>query len=477
MLPFTITSPESVGIPSESITSLLEELQQNHVPMHSILIARYGKLVFETYFSPCKKDELHRMFSISKSFTSLAIGLLAEEQRICLDDKIIQYFPEYVPEHPHPWLANMTIRDMLTMQTCHSSTTYKIDPNKNWVESFFTTKPTHPSGGVFLYDTSSSHTLCALVEKLTKMPIIEYLKQKVLLQIGCSKQSYFLTDPFGTSMGGTGLMMSSRDLMRLALLISNHGQTLEGLQLLLESYLKEATACQTDTQLTAPSLEESQGYGYQFWRIRHNGFACYGMGGQYAIFLPDYDLVFVTTADTQEQKGGNQFIFNAFYHNILPALSNHALPENKTAQQILSKQSNQLSLPIVQGEVTSELAASISGRTFHFEESAPFDQCMLQFHSDQTGFLQLHIKDNWYKIPFGIGKLVTGVFPIYNQRYAGSGAWTATDSFYFKCQLIDECVGSVHFYFSFSEFQLSLFMKKAVEDSFSEFQGFVIGKL
>lgn len=474
---FITTSPESVGIPSNSISSLLEELQENQVPMHSILIARYGKPVFETYFSPCKEDELHRMFSISKSFTSLAIGLLAEEGRLNLDDNIIQYFPEYTPEHPHPWLAHMTIRNMLTMQTCHSSTTYKINPHKNWVESFFTTAPTHPSGGVFLYDTSSSHTLCALVEKLTKMPMIEYLKEKVLLHIGCSKESYFLTDPFGTSMGGSGLMMSSRDLMRLSILIANNGRTLEGKQFIPESYLKEATSCQIDNQLTAPSLEESQGYGYQFWRTRHNGFACYGMGGQYAIFLPDYDLIFVTTADTQEQKTGNQLIFNAFYHNILPALSDSPLPENPIAQQTLSRQCSQLSLPIVRGNLTSKFVSQISGRTFFLSESSFFDQCILQFYPNQTGVFQFHVNNTWYDIPFGIGKLITGNFPIYHQRYAASGAWTTPNSFYFKCQLIDECVGSVHFYFSFSENQLSLFMKKAVEDSFSEFQGFINGRL
>lgn len=73
----------------------------------------------------------------------------------------------------------MTIRDILNMQTCHTSTTYKIDPTKKWVESFFTTTPSHPSGTIFLYDTSSSHTLCVLVEKLTHMPMIEYLKKKV----------------------------------------------------------------------------------------------------------------------------------------------------------------------------------------------------------------------------------------------------------------------------------------------------------
>ncbi len=474
MIPLTITSPESMGVPSESIHSFLKELQQNQISMHSLLIARHSNLIFETYFSPCKKDELHRMFSISKSFCSLAIGLLTEEGRLTLDDKIVQYFPEYIPNNPLPWLMNMTIRDMLKMQTCHTTTTYKIDPCKNWVESFFTTKPTHPSGEIFLYDTSSSHTLCALVEKLTGMPIIEYLKEKVFNPIGCSKDSYFLSDPFGTSMGGSGLMMSSRDLMRISILISNHGRTPDGIQLLPEFYLKEATSFQTDTQLMAASLEESQGYGYQFWMTRHNGFVCYGMGGQYALFLPDYDLILVTTADTQEQKYGNQLIFHAFYRNILPALSDKPLPENKNAQQILTEECKHLSLPLIKGEFTSPIANSISGHVFHMTD-CPLNQCSIHFQSDHTGNFRFYMNDRWHTIPFGIGHLVTDHFPIYNQRYAGCGAWTEEHAFYLKCQLIDECVGTFHFYFSFANNHLTLFMKKTVEDSFLEFQGFFTG--
>lgn len=478
MIPLTLVSPESMGVTSESIHSFLEELSQSRIPMHSLLIARRNRLIFETYFSPCQKDELHRMFSISKSFSSLAIGLLAEEGNIHLDDTIIQYFPEYAPKNAHPWLANMTIRDMLKMQTCHTTTTYKINPHKNWVESFFTTKPSHPSGEVFLYDTSSSHTLCALVEKLTKMPLIEYLKKKILNPIGCSGDAYFLSDPFGTSMGGTGLMMSSRDLMRVSILISNHGRTPDGLQLLPEAYLKEATSWQTDTQLTAPSLEESQGYGYQFWRTRHNGFVCYGMGGQYALFLPDYDLILVTTADTQEQKYGNQLIFNAFYRHILPALSDHSLPENREATQLLEKTCCRLSLPIVKGNLTSSFAHTISKHTLIVSESnAPFSQCSIILNEDQTGSLCLYWNNTWYKISFGIGKLVTGIFPIYNQYYAASAAWTEETSLYLNCQLIDQYVGMIHFYFYFGENHFTLFMKKTVEDSFSEFQGFFTGTI
>ena len=67
---------------------------------------------------------------------------------------------------------------MLMMRTCHASTTYKVDMKSDWVESFFIVPPTHKPGTVFHYDTSAAHVLCALVEKLTHMPMLDYMKEK-----------------------------------------------------------------------------------------------------------------------------------------------------------------------------------------------------------------------------------------------------------------------------------------------------------
>ncbi len=106
-----------------------------------------------------------------------------------------------------------------------------------------------------------------------------------------------LKDPFGISMGGSGLMAKPRDLLLFAQLIMNGGSQ-NGKQLLPKDYIHEALSHQSDTMVTMPVLEERQGYGYQFWRIRNNGFACYGMGGQLAVCLPEQALILVTTADT-----------------------------------------------------------------------------------------------------------------------------------------------------------------------------------
>ena len=112
-------TPEATGVPSKAIFNFIKRLEDYQIPMHSLLLARQGKLIYEGYYAPYQGDTLHRMFSISKSFTSIAIGLLVQEGRISLDDRIIDYFPEKLPEEAS-LIAQMTIRNMLMMQTCHT---------------------------------------------------------------------------------------------------------------------------------------------------------------------------------------------------------------------------------------------------------------------------------------------------------------------------------------------------------------------
>ena len=327
----TITSttfPEAAGISASCIIDALREIDMREISMHSFLFCKDNCLVAEGYYAPVKCNDLHRMFSVTKSFVSIAIELLQEEGRLSLDDSIVKFFPEYIPNtsEAHPWLLATTIRDMLSMRSCHASTTYdKFSSKTDWVKSFFTVAPTHKPGTVFHYDTSSSHTLCALVEKLTGMKMLDYLRNKVLNEIGFSKEAYCLTDGFGVSMGGSGLMATSRDFMLFALLILNNGK-LNGKQYISADYIKEATSFQTATCVTGPVPSESQGYGLQFWIGEHSSIVCYGMGGQLAILLPEYNTAIVTTADTQGYQGGNQVIYDAIFRHILPELEKRQEP-------------------------------------------------------------------------------------------------------------------------------------------------------
>lgn len=541
----TITSttfPEATGISASCIMDALREIDARGISMHSFLFCKDNCLVAEGYYAPVKKNDLHRMFSVTKSFVSIAIRFLQEEGRLSLDDSIVKFFPEYVPNtsEAHPWLLATTIRDMLSMRSCHASTTYdKFSSKTDWVKSFFTVAPTHKPGTVFHYDTSSSHTLCALVEKLTGMKMLDYLRNKVLNEIGFSKEAYCLTDGFGVSMGGSGLMATSRDLMLFALLILNNGK-LNGKQYISADYIKESTSFQTATCVTGPVPSESQGYGLQFWIGEHGSIVCYGMGGQLAILLPEYNTAIVTTADTQGYQGGNQVIYDAIFRHILPELEKKKAPwtpsdEEKLAfEQFMSKLAMQ---PLNHNKAVSEawnnkfenvndintsfltnfrpIMSSFEG-TYVIKKASDaakaldkniinetiWDEISFEMSESMTSSctgkvsLKCHVfpsimdstLDSPVTFEFGFGALKEGTLnmtthmgnradePVpVSMRYAASAEWLSENMLYIRIHLLDTSVGSIHIQASFGESDVTVFLRKQEETLFGEFSGHLYG--
>lgn len=537
----TITSttfPEATGISASCIMDALCEIDTRGISMHSFLFCKDNCLVAEGYYAPVKKNDLHRMFSVTKSFVSIAIGFLQEEGRLSLDDSIVKFFPEYVPNtsEAHPWLLATTIRDMLSMRSCHASTTYdKFSSKTDWVKSFFTVAPTHKPGTVFHYDTSSSHTLCALVEKLTGMKMLDYLRNKVLNEIVFSKEAYCLTDGFGVSMGGSGLMATSRDLMLFALLILNNGK-LNGKQYISADYIKESTSFQTATCVTGPVPSESQGYGLQFWIGEHNSIVCYGMGGQLAILLPEYNTAIVTTADTQGYQGGNQVIYDAIFCHILPELEKRQSPwtpsdEEKLAfEQFMSKLAMR---PLNHNKAASEawnnkfenvndintsfltnfrpIMSSFEG-TYVIKKASDAAEALdkniinetiwdeISFEMSEpltpscTGKVSLkcHVfpskVDSPVTFEFGFGALKEGTLnmtthmgnradepvPV-SMHYAASAEWLSENMLYIRVHLLDTSVGSIHIQAVFGESDVTVFLRKQEETLFGEFSGHLYG--
>ena len=518
--------PQSVGLSASCIVDALREIDQKGIFMHSFLLWKDESLAAEGYYAPVKRDDLHRMFSVTKSFVSIAIGLLQEEGRLTLDDSIVTFFPEYVPDtaNVHPWLAATTIRDMLSMRSCHATTTYdKFSSKIDWVESFFTVPPTHKPGTIFHYDTSATHTLCALVEKLTGMTMLDYLRKKILDEIEFSKTAYCLTDGFGVSMGGSGLMATSRDLMLFALLILKQGK-LNGKQYVPADYIKEATSFQTSTCVTGPVPSESQGYGFQFWIGEHNSIVCYGMGGQLAILLPKFNTVIVTTADTQGYQGGNQVIYDAIFRHILPELEKRLAPWIPTDAEKCEFEQFMHGLamrPLQQrGGFTLETRnnkienVNDINRTFFrdfrsnmssFEEvSFEIKQEIGQALGKPLGTGKVALKGRISPSPmasrlmaspaetvvieFGIGALKEGILTmtthmgnrpdepvVVSMRYAASAAWLSENTLYIRVHLLDTCVGSIHIQAVFGDSDVTIFFRKQEETLFGEFSGHFYG--
>lgn len=509
---------------SEVLIRLLDRLQKTHIPLHSLHILHQGQTKLEAYYAPCYKGQLHRMFSVSKSLTALAILKLCEAGQISLEASICDYFPEYLTENTHPWIRQTTIRDMLMMRSCHASTTYKFHMEQDWVESFFTVSPTHKPGTVFHYDTSSSHTLCALAEKLTGHPMLDYLKDVLLRDIGWSEDSYMLTDPFGHSLGGSGLMATAEDLVLLGQFLLQEGR-FQGRQLLPKELLAESLSWQSATAVTGPITSECQGYGYFFWCGEHDARICYGMGGQLILCYPAYDLLVVTTADTQGMNGANQLIYDAVHEILLPELEISGakmknpeitaaksadaaaanVPETSAAgdpaRAALHQRLSQLVIEPVssifaQGcspslRAPSQPAASpsttpvsfldlrtdgrrISGQSYRIQGETPFTSLALELTAD-SGILHYTLDGTDCRLSFGLSRVVPCRFPIYDMFCASSGMWLDEHTFYIRTHLLDTSVGSVHFQLYFGEDDVTVFLKKQEETLFGEYSGHLYG--
>ena len=490
---FKKASPESKGIPSQHILQFLDDLEKKHIPMHSFLLLKEDVLLAEGYYSPYKKETLHRMFSISKSFTAIAVGILASEGKLSLSDPIINYFPEKVPMDVHPWIAELTIQNMLMMRTCHASTTYK-GTGADWVGSFFTTPPTHKSGTIFHYDTSAAHVLCALVERLSGMNMLDFLKDR-LSELDFSKDSYMLSDPEGISMGGSGLVATSMDVLKFGYLLLKEGN-INGKQLVPASFMKEATSCLTETAATGPIPSESCGYGYMIWQSEKGGYVLYGMGGQLVAVFPEEQLIFVTTADTQGISGGNQLIYDAFYTDIYePLRHKRDFTFSSEAASALQEKLQNLSLSplscFVAGKewkLFSPIMDKIQKKTFHIidpslksanqgQNVSVFNDFTFIFDKNEEAKLTFTLNGTFYHLSFAFGRLSEGIFPIYDLKYASSGVWLDENTLYLRFHIIDEYTGSVHMQFFFGENDLTVYMKKNEESCFEEFNGHFYGKV
>ena len=110
---FTFKSPEELGLDSKFVLQFLERMREYKVNLHSFMLARKGDILTEAYYKPFHKDFAHRIYSSSKTYVSIAVGMLIGEGRLGLNDKLVDYFPEYMDREQHKWMQECTVEDAL----------------------------------------------------------------------------------------------------------------------------------------------------------------------------------------------------------------------------------------------------------------------------------------------------------------------------------------------------------------------------
>ncbi len=471
MLPHAL--PESLGISPSVIADAIAYLEGQGVPMHSLIIARRGAIASEIYWNPWNRDKLHRVYSCTKSFISLAVSFMIDDGYITLDDHAADYFPEYLPSPVPHEIADMTIRDMLMMRTCHRKTTYKeggrgnFVPSfrKDWVRSFFQVAPDHEPGAFFIYDTSSPHVLGALCEKLTGRKLIDYLREKLFDALCVSDDTYFVLDPEGIPVGGSGLMIRPIDLLSVMDLIRCGGRGL-----INADYLKEATSALSETETGSSGIEADRkcGYGYQFWRMSRNAYAMVGLGGQFAVAVPDKEMTIVTTADTQMNPGWDQDIMRAIWM-IADSVTSDSIPEDRAGSERLGRMIPGLRIPVSKGKAADSV---YYGKEFIFGENM-LSLTSLSFTEDS---FRMRVGGTEYSFSYASGENAENAFPVDSMSpcYA-SGGWLRDGTFALYVQFSGEEEGTLRVQLGFREDRVSVIMHLNGEISLEGFEGVASG--
>ena len=478
-------SIRSAGLEPENIQKFLAAMRRDHINLHSVLIQRGNRLVYEKYWAPFAADTPHRMYSVTKSFVSMAIGCLLDEGKIALDDPIVRYFPDKLPQEVSPLLARQTIRDMLTMRTCFAGGNWFRPGVVDRTAFYFSQKPQKPAGTVYFYDSTGSYILGVLAERLSGMKLIDYMKLKFLNRIGGFESARILETPDGTAWGDSAMVCTPRALMNFARLVMNLGQW-EGEQLISRDYVQAAIARQTDNNSGDSDHHNGFGYGYQIWRTEQNGFSFNGMGSQFAVCVPDRDLIFVCTGDTQLTSGyDNPVIFRS----VFDCLAN---PEKEGVEGLVDLNA-QDALPVARGEKTSPFMEKINGAEFICEENEMgITRFRLEWDEKGQGAFLYENAQGEKTLPFGMKENWFGGFPQlgysndrgnvheitdFRYRCAVSGGWIEEKKLQLRVQVIDRYFGMLYITIGFRDEKLAgVRMLKCAEDFFNEYNGWAIAR-
>jgi len=331
-------TPESQGISSDAIRAFVEAADRDVKSMHSFMLVRHGKVVAECWWKPHGADVPHVMHSLSKSFTSTAVGLAIAEGKLSLDDEVLKFFAEDAPAEPSKNLKAMRVRDLLIMSTGHTDELKLRELKEPWVKAFLAHPVPHKPGTHFMYNTPATYMQSAIVQKVTGQTVLDYLRPRLFEPLGIENPEW-PTSPQGITQGGFGLKVRTEDVAKLGQLYLQKGQW-EGKQLVPAEWVAMATAKQTSNG-SNPKSDWDQGYGFQFWRCRNGAYRGDGANGQYCIVLPEQDVVIAITADTRNM----QLPLDLIWDKVLPAFGSEALPENEEAGRKLKALFGGLAVP------------------------------------------------------------------------------------------------------------------------------------
>ena len=439
------TSPESQGVLSSGILDFLKAIKESGLEWHSFMVLRHGNVVAEGWWKPFDASYKHTLYSLSKSFTSSAIGFLVTEGKITVEDPVLKYFPQDAPAMPSEYLKAMKIKHLLTMNTGHEKEANLRASTDTWVKTFLHHEVKFEPGTHFLYNTPATYMLGAIIHKVTGQTLEEYLKPRLFEPLSIEGYDWEKS-PQGLNTAGYGLRVKTEDIARFGQLYLQKGQ-LQGKKILPEAWINEATNKQTTSQ--TGDNDWSQGYGYQFWRCKPGFYRGDGAFGQFCMVMPEYDAVLVMTSESFNLQKS----MNVAYDTLLPAFKSTPQTETPSVLATLKAEIAALSLPVVKGKTSSTLMSKYSDKVFKVEKNEYglqrvgfglfADAGVMRVDYDGKGFHKIGFGWEQWKVSKNSEK---NPFPVANRTHipskiAATGTWINENTLQINLKFVEAVHG------------------------------------
>jgi CubicO group peptidase (beta-lactamase class C family) len=454
--PLKRSNPEAEGIPSTAVLEFIRALERHVHPTDAVqgfMLLRHGNVAAEGWWAPYEAQSPHPLYSLSKSFTSTAIGLAVQEGLLTVNDPVLNFFPDEAPPNPSQNLRAMRVRHLLSMNTGHKEDTtaqvfqhlhqvspfgpwlhkqnysdkHKQEPEEeNWPKVFLSLPVEYEPGTWFVYNTAATYLLSAILTKLTGESLVEYLEPRLFAPLGIEKPNWE-TDPRGIILGGTGLHAKTEDIARFGQMYLQRGMW-DGKRIVPEEWIAEATKTHSDNSNTQTNPDWTAGYGYQFWRCRPNCYRGDGAFGQYCVVMPEQDAVLAMIGGLQNM----QTILDKVWQHLLPAMEPKTLPADPKGYGALREKLAALSLPLPEGQPASSTMGQWSGETYQLEDNfLKLDRITIDFGGDHSRLI-LRDERGDHTIQVGYDAWQQGItnFRGYaDEPVSAAGAWIAEDCY------------------------------------------------
>lgn len=422
------STPEREGLSSLHIQEFFDTLMQDsRTEVHSCIVMRHGHVVAEMYPQPWRKDYRHTTYSISKTFTSVAVGMCIADSLIALGDTIGKFLS--IPSHASQGIRAITVRDLLTMQSGIPVDTKMRIHETQWLRTYLSKKPTSAPGTRWAYDSIMSYLLSAIVQKATGQTLMDFLQERLFHPLGIT-DALWEESPEGITCGGWGLYIRPEAMAAFGQFLLNKGQW-HGKQLLASSWVDE---------MMKPQSVNGR-YSYHIWQTKYPGWAeANGANGQFIFIIPETDMVVSITQCTGKSAPIQEWIKTMLVDNCHTEV---LAPHDHTISF------NDYTMPLAQGKAYSSDSVPSQDRKANIADGIALGNNPLRWknlgitQSNDTLLLDICNTDGHeYTIALGHGQWIeseVNALPYYNPPFqgnfsnlpttwhvAGSYAWTAT---------------------------------------------------